>query len=124
MDAESVMALQNTDWQTALKRLQPSQGGVQPPAQPGGQGNLSYAPGMMSAYNGPQAPLARQLQPPGSLASEGAIDVQPGGQASAPGMGGMPGIPGQMDPMQAQGFLASIMNIIRAQNAARGKGGY
>lgn len=116
------MPFDDGQWQSALKRMQPSIGGVMPPSQPGNTGNIPYAPGMMSTYNGPQAPLARDMYqaqqgpsglPQGGMASEGPVEVQPGGV----GMG--------MSMPQAQGLIAALTNIIRAQQtpqATQGRG--
>jgi hypothetical protein len=111
-------------WEDAYESLQPTFGGVQPPAKPGNMGNISYAPGMMSAYQGPQIPRARDLYDqnekgtlmpgPGSGAGYGRPSAQ------GPSYGG-----GGMTPPQARGFLDALRRVLSARGsvaATRGGG--
>jgi hypothetical protein len=111
-------------WEEAYQSLQPTTGGVQPPAKPGNMGNISYAPGMMSAYQGGGIPRARDLYSqnnPGMMASEGPINTNTPMKPSAQPYPGGQG----MTPPQARGFLDALKMALRARGsvaATRGGG--
>lgn len=69
------MAMGNPDWESALRSIQPQQGGgIQPPARPGSMGNIAYAPGAMRGMRRPGTPLARDVS-----AMRGGSHMMPGG---------------------------------------------
>ena len=103
-----------TTWDDAYRALQPNFGGVQNPAQAGNTGNIPYSPGMMSAYQGPQVPRARDLYQQTYPAQPDQYAAPPGGQGGYGGYGGGGGQL-QMPPPQA----ASLYEALRRMLAAR-----
>lgn len=129
------MPMYNSDWESALRTLQPGYGGVARPAPPGTTGNIAYAPGMMQGYQGQGPYGARspgtypggQYQPPpggGAMPGGDMSRYAGGGGASfSPGFGGGGGL--AMSPAQGRGFLDALRRMIAARGsvaATRGGG--
>jgi len=117
-----------SSWDQRDPAMQPSFGGVQPPANPGSSGNIPYAPGMMGAYQPRPTPKAndlyQSLNPAGSQPYQPLASGQPPGQQQQPSgnsqMGAMAG-----NPFQAQGLIDALRRLIALRGsvaATRGQG--